>query len=84
MFPFFALILLGFIASKTQLIKKPAVEGINNFVFYFALPALIFSKISSTPLSEIFNWRYICGYLVAALAVFGVTFLIGKKVFHTR
>ena len=84
MFPFFGLILLGFIASKTRLIKKTAVEGINNFVFYFALPALIFSKISVAPVGEIFNWNYILAYLLAATAVFVVTYQLGRKIFKSR
>ncbi len=44
--PVFGLILLGYAMGKTPLITKAGVTGINNFVFYCAIPAFLFRTMS--------------------------------------
>ena len=66
--PFFALILAGYLALDRRLVAENAVAGLNGFVFYFALPALLFFKVATAPLEDLFDWRFfIAFYGVAAV-----------------
>lgn len=37
-FPFFALVLCGYLAVRRKLLPLAAIGGLNSFVLYFALP----------------------------------------------
>ena len=39
--PFFALVLCGYLASRTGALPSSAVPGLNVFVLYFALPCML-------------------------------------------
>ncbi|EAR20350.1 AEC family transporter [Nitrococcus mobilis] len=47
--PFFAVIFTGYGAGRSRLLNAGAVVGLNAFVFYFALPALLLVKVSQAP-----------------------------------
>ena len=41
-FPFFALVLAGYVAARRGMLRLDAIPGLNSFVLYFALPFPIF------------------------------------------
>ena len=41
-FPFFALVLCGYLAARRGLLPQAAIPGLNAFVLYFALPCMLF------------------------------------------
>ena len=43
--PIFGLIALGVIGGRSRLFPESAVNGLNNFVLYVAVPALLFRTI---------------------------------------
>ena len=73
-FPFFALVLCGYLAARSRLLPLDAVPGLNMFVLYFALPCMLWRFGSSTPLMQLFNpvvavlWL-LCAGLIVALTV---------------
>ncbi len=68
--PVFALVFCGWIAARRGLMSEPAVEGINAFVFWFALPAMLYRAVAGHPVSTLLDARYIGAYLLAAAVVF--------------
>ena len=46
--PFFALIFVGYGAGRSRIIGESAREGLNTFVYYFALPGLLFIKVADS------------------------------------
>ena len=54
-FPFFALVLCGYLAARSRLLPLDAVPGLNMFVLYFALPCMLYRFGSTTPLMQLFN-----------------------------
>ena len=40
-FPFFALVLCGYIATRRAFLPQAAIPGLNTFVLYFALPCML-------------------------------------------
>lgn len=70
--PFFALIACGYGAARAGLIGEAAAKGINAFVFWFALPALLFDALASRPFSEIANLPFMAAYALAGLILYGI------------
>jgi predicted permease len=70
-FPFFALVLCGYVAARRRMLPFDAISGLNSFVLYFALPCMLFSFGARTPIRELLDAAAIVVYLVCALLVVG-------------
>lgn len=68
--PVFALVFCGFFGQRWRLLPPQAVQGINAFVFFFALPAMLFRAVATQPVTSFTDWRFALGYAGATLAVF--------------
>ncbi|MFV1849235.1 MAG: AEC family transporter [Thalassospira sp.] len=79
--PFFALIALGWIGGKFKIVSPDGMRGINGFVFYFALPALLFRALATRTPAEIWQPDIMIAYGGATLIVYGATRLIAAKLF---
>jgi malonate transporter and related proteins len=78
--PIFALIFAGFLAPRLKLLPESGVAGINAFVFYFALPAMLFRVITQQPLSSFNSPRFILAYSLTGIIIFGYMLLVSKSV----
>lgn len=81
--PLFALICCGYIARRTVL-NADGLIGLNQFVYFFALPAMMFVAASGQPVSQILDLQYIGAFLLAVVilalfTVFGSYALLGKR-----
>ncbi|MCW9035162.1 MAG: AEC family transporter [Rhodospirillales bacterium] len=81
--PFFALVGLGYFAARVRVLKEGAVAGLNGFVFYFTLPALLYQTIAAKPVDELINIPYILGYSLAGLVLFFCAALFARLFFKT-
>lgn len=79
--PFFALILLGYVAARRRWVPGDAVPAFNGFLLYFAVPAMLFRFASTTPFDEIANGPYLLSYAVAGLATLAGVTLVARRVF---
>ncbi|MBI5718015.1 MAG: AEC family transporter [Burkholderiales bacterium] len=68
-FPFFALVLAGYLAARRHVLPESAIPGLNAFVLYFALPCMLFRFGNSTPVLELLNPGAFAVWLVAALLI---------------
>lgn len=73
-FPFFALVLCGYVAVRRRMLPQLAIPGMNSFVLYFALPCLLYRFGSTTPLAQlldpgVFGVYLLCALVTVALAV---------------
>ncbi|HET8700562.1 MAG TPA: AEC family transporter [Nitrococcus sp.] len=81
--PFFALIFTGYGAGRSGLLSVAAVVGLNAFVFYFALPALLLVKVSQAPMASADTTMALIGtYYSAGLLLFAATFMLGRWLFR--
>jgi len=78
--PFFGLIFTGYAAGYFRLITATAHIGINAFVIWFALPVMLFMKMSTAPVFESFEAGFVASYsgggLIAYALVLGVSRLL--------
>ena len=72
-FPFFALVLCGYIATRRALLPQAAIPGLNTFVLYFALPCMLYRFGAGTPIAQLLDGSLIAVYLLCALLIVGFT-----------
>lgn len=78
--PFFAILLCGMIAARLRLLDTSGLMGLNAFVFWFALPALLFQKVAGTPFGRLTDpWLYIA-YEGSVMLVYALVFLLARTV----
>lgn len=66
-FPFFALVLAGYIAARRRMLPFEAISGLNTFVLYFALPCMLYRFGASTPIAQLVDPMAILVWLACAL-----------------
>nr|WP_283254464.1 AEC family transporter [Ramlibacter paludis] len=72
-FPFFALVLAGYMAARRRMLPLDAIGGLNTFVLFFALPCMLYRFGASTPVAQLLDPVAITTWLVCALLVVAVT-----------
>jgi len=77
-FPFFALVLCGWLATRARMLPLPAIAGLNVFVLYFALPCMLYRVAANTPMTQLLNGMVAGIYLLCTLL------LVGGIVWFTR
>lgn len=70
-FPFFALVLSGYLAARRGMLPLQAIPGLNGFVLFFALPCLLYRFGASTPISQLLDPSVLLTYLLCALVMVG-------------
>jgi malonate transporter and related proteins len=75
-FPFFALVLCGYVAARRQLLPQAAIPGLNTFVLYFALPCMLYRFGAGTPIAQLLNPSVFFVYLLCALTMVGFTMAV--------
>jgi predicted permease len=63
-FPFFALVLCGFVATWRGIFPLQAIAGVNAFVLYFALPCMLYKAGSSLPFAQLMNLPILLLYVL--------------------
>ncbi|MBC9205896.1 AEC family transporter [Roseomonas aerophila] len=72
-FPVFALILLGYLARRRNVLGPDAMTELNRFVVWLALPALLFDIMSRTAWASLWQPGFVAAFGLGSLLLFGVT-----------
>jgi malonate transporter and related proteins len=75
-FPFFALVLAGFVAAHRGWLPLPAIGGLNAFVLFFALPAMLFRFGSTTPIAQLLDGAVFGVWAICALVIVAFTLAV--------
>ena len=78
-FPFFALVLCGYLAARGGVLPQPAIPGLNAFVLYFALPCMLYRFGAGTPIHQLLDPAVAGVYLLCALAMVGGTVALTRN-----
>lgn len=68
-FPFFALVLAGYLAARRRMLPFEAIGGLNTFVLFFALPCMLYRFGASTPIAQMLDPTALATWLLCALLV---------------
>lgn len=81
--PFFALILLGYVAASRRWVPTEAVPAFNGFLLYFAVPAMLFRFTSNTPFDRLVDVAFSAAWGLTGVVVLLAVAWIARSVFHT-
>ncbi len=70
--PFFALILCGYVARWLGVMGDGSAKVINNFVLYFALPALLVRTLAGLPISTLLAPDFLIAWTAVGAALFAL------------
>lgn len=82
--PFFALIFVGYAVVRAGLLPTSAVPGLNGFVFYVTLPALLFDKVSDAPTASLVDARFLAAYYLPTLGLLFAVMVASRLAFRTE
>jgi hypothetical protein len=75
-FPFFALVLAGYIAARQRMLPLEAIAGLNGFVLFFALPCMLYRFGATTPIAQLLDAGVFFTWLLCALVIVAFTVTI--------
>ena len=74
--PFFALVLLGWLAARAGPLPESAIPGLNAYVLFFALPCMLFRFGASLPLARLADPGLLGIYLLCAVLMVALTIAV--------
>jgi malonate transporter len=77
--PIFGLIAIGFAARLTGLVTDRTAEGLSEFVFAIAVPALIFHTLNGAAFPQTQPWGYWFAYFAGVAIVWTVTQTVARR-----
>ncbi len=78
--PVFSVAALGFAFRRLGVFDGATALAINRFVFYAALPVLLFRLIATAPFEQ-FEWSLVAAYAIAEIALYAAGFAVARFVF---
>ena len=78
-FPFFALVLCGYLAARRGLLPIAAIPGMNTFVLFFALPCMLFRFGASTPIAQLLDPVVALSYLLCAMVMVALAVFVTRR-----
>ena len=81
--PFFALVLLGYLAARSRVLPESAIPGLNAYVLYFALPCMLFRLGASMPFARLIDPVLMGIYALCALLIVALTVVFTLKRRHS-
>lgn len=82
--PVFGIILAGYLSGRFEILGEHSSEALNRFVYWFALPPLLFLAMARVPAEEVFNLPFLAAFAGAAAITFAISFLVGGLMFPNR
>lgn len=82
--PVFGLIAFGYLATCTPVFDQAAGRALAAFVFWFAIPIMLFRNMAGQELPAVLPWGYLLSYYLSALTVFAVGMAASRLLFRAR
>ncbi len=81
--PIFAVVLVGWIVGRFEIIKGERVNGLADFTFFIAIPALMFRSVVRNIRWETADPGVLIVYFGSGLLVYAIAMAIGLRIFRT-
>ncbi len=80
--PVFGLVLCGYLVGQTKILNEAGIDGLTNFVFYVAIPVLMFRSVLKSDFPDVEDMEVLYAYYGGCYLTFIIALLIGKTVFR--
>jgi malonate transporter len=81
-FPVFMLVACGVLAGRFGLVTQASSAALNQFVYAFALPAMLFIAVYRGSLDEILSGFFILAVILATLGTAAAGYFVSRRVQH--
>ncbi len=79
--PVFAIVATGYVCGRQGLLGQDSSAALNSFVYWVALPALLFRAMAGVDLATVLNGPFLVGFLGALLALWLAAALLARALF---
>jgi malonate transporter len=79
--PVFGLILVGYLAGRFKLLGQESSEALNRFVYFFALPSLLFVGMARVSAHEVLNLPFLAAFMGGIVIVFALALAVARFAF---
>jgi malonate transporter and related proteins len=79
--PIFGLLAFGYAATFTRVFGEAAASALASFVFYFAIPVLLFRNMATTALPDAIAWGYLGSFYGGTAVAFALGMAITRVAF---
>ena len=79
--PFFALVLLGYVAAKKRWVPTESIPAFNGFLLYFSVPAMLFRFAAGTPFAQLADGRYFVAWSIAGATTILLVYFAMRRAF---
>jgi len=79
--PVFAVVAVGFAFGRGGFFDFSAALAINRFVFYVALPLLLFRLIATSAFEQ-FVWFLVLAFALTETILYAIGYVISRQIFH--
>lgn len=76
--PIFAVILVGYLTGRIGVLGPASSEALNKYVYWVALPALLFISISRAPVAQLLNANFLGAFFGSAAIVWALGMVVGR------
>jgi len=82
--PVFGIMLAGYLAGRFGILGPASSAALNAFVYWFALPPLLFMAMVRAPLEAVLNGPYLAALAGGLLGTFAIALLVAPFAFPNR
>ena len=76
--PVFGTVALGFMLARGGLFDERAGEGLTRFMYYVAIPAMLFRSLALVDLPPTVPWAYLLAFYLPSLVLFWLGMLVAR------
>ncbi len=80
--PVFSLIFAGYLAARIGILGGESTDALNKFVYYIAMPIMLFHVVATLDPEDIFDWSFILGFLCVNVSVLVISMGVSMVVFR--
>jgi predicted permease len=82
--PVFLIILAGYIAGRIKILGEESGEVLQRFVFFIAMPVLLFYSMARVEIADVLNWPYLGAYFGGQTITFVLAMIVAKFLLKKR
>jgi malonate transporter len=80
--PVFGLVVCGYLVGRTKILDEEGINGLANFVFYVAVPVLMFRSVLKSEYPELKDMGILFAYYGGCYLTFLIALGVGKLAFR--
>ena len=80
--PVFAILAVGYLCGARRVLGAESSEALNAFVYWVALPALLFRSMAEVDLDRVWNAPFLVAFTGASVATWVIATLAGRFLFR--